>query len=51
VSKNRWAADALVKDGCRHLALAETRDVYTLGDVLVGVVKAWLELLWSNLDG
>ncbi len=39
------AADALVDDGRRHLALAEAGDVDLLSDVLVGVVDARLELL------
>jgi 3-phosphoshikimate 1-carboxyvinyltransferase len=35
----------------RDLALAEARDVYTLSNVLVCVVKAWLEFGRGYLDG
>ena len=44
-------ADPLVDDGRRHLALAEARHVDLLGDVLVGVGDAGLELLGRHRDG
>ena len=45
------AADALVDDARRHLALAEARDHDVLGDVLVRVLDARLELVVRHLDG
>ena len=44
-------ADPLVDDGRRHLALAEARHVDLLGDVLVGVGDAGLQLLGRHRDG
>ena len=45
------AADALVDDGRRHLALAEAGDAHRLGDVLVRVVDAGLQLIRRDRDG
>ena len=45
------AADALVDDGRRHLALAEAGDRHVLGDVAVGVVDARPQLLRRDGDG
>ena len=50
VVEHLGAADALVDDGRRHLALAEAGDVHRLGDVLVGVVDARLELFGGDGD-
>ena len=44
------AADALVDDGRRNLALAEAGDVDRLGDVLVRVGDAGLELVGRDRD-
>jgi hypothetical protein len=43
-------ADPLINQGGGHLALTEAWDVNLLGDVLVGVVEAWLELLRGDRD-
>ncbi len=51
VLKHGPAADALVDDACRHLALAESGDGDLLGDVLVRVIDARLELVVLHLDG
>lgn len=45
------AADALVDDRRRDLALAEAGDVDLLGDVLVGVVDARLEIVRRHVHG
>src|SRR5690606_25858657 len=45
------AADALVDDARRHLALAEARHLHLLGDVLVGVLEARPQVLVRHLDG
>ncbi len=50
VVQHLGAADALVDDGRRHLALAEAGDVHRLRDVLVGVLDAGLELFWRDGD-
>ena len=44
------AADPLVDDGRRHLALAEAGDLHVLRDVLVSVRDARLELLGGDRD-
>ena len=50
VVQHLGAADALVNDGRRHLALAEARDVDVLRDVLVRVRDARLEFLGRDGD-
>ena len=45
------AADLAVDDGRRDLATAEAGDVDLLGDLLVRLVEARLELLEGHLDG
>src|SRR5699024_3680655 len=45
------AADALVHDLRRNLALAKARDRDLVADRLVRLVEAWLELVESDLDG
>ena len=50
VLEDRFAADALVDDGRRHLALAEAGDVDLLGDVAVGVRDAGLQVVGGDRD-
>ncbi len=50
VVQHLGAADALVDDGRRHLALAEAGDVHVFSDVLVRVVDARLELFGRDGD-
>src|SRR5690606_31902845 len=50
VVEHLGAADALVDDGRRHLALAETGDRDLLGDVLVGVLDRGLQLVGGDGD-
>ena len=51
VLEDGGATDALVDDARRHLALAEAGDDDVLGDVLVRVIDARLELVVRHLDG
>ena len=44
------AANTLVDDGRRNLALAKARDVDLPGDVAVGVVDARAQLFWRHRD-
>jgi hypothetical protein len=50
VVQNFAAANSLVDEGRWNLAFAKTRDLNLFRDVLVSMVKAWLELLWGDGD-
>ena len=45
------AAEALLDQTCRDLALAEARDLHLVGDVLERLVQGGLHLLERHLDG